>query len=406
MMGVDTKLSRVERPAAGMKMGSLAGVLLNVLLVAFSLGISLLLAEAAVRFAAPQLTYRFPRDLFVADPAVSYRLRPGFHGTASTPEYRTELRVTAQGLRDEREYGAKPAGVTRVLAIGDSFTMGVGVDLENTLVKRVQGLLGADGAARRVEILNGGVAGYSTNQEVTFLDAYGTAFEPDLVVLGFFIGNDIAENGGEPLAVQDGYLGTAHETHSGTLPVSVRRFLGLHSQLYHLLWPIPAPPPRQRSGRGTARGGRARPALRRRRRSRREDLGADLRRPAAPRRARPRARDSRRGGADPRVDAIRAQGMDGVRRLDRRPRDRVRAGRTEQTPCQVLCGARTRRARPTSRLSEPHRSLYAVFSSRPSLDRSRERACCRVAPSLLARATESRGPLMGRDQSSCPWPTS
>lgn len=230
---VETNFSRADERSGG---GS--PLLLNVLLVAFSLGVSLVLMEGAVRLVAPQLTYRFPRDLFVPDPAVSYRLRPGFEGTTHTPEYRTDMRITGQGLRDEREYGPKPADVTRVLAIGDSFTMGVGVDSARTLVKQVQSLLNADGRTRRVEILNGGVAGYSTNQEATFLETYGLAFQPDLVVLGFFIGNDIGENAGEPLAVHDGYLGNAHETQTGLLPVSVRRFLGLHSQLYHLLWPI------------------------------------------------------------------------------------------------------------------------------------------------------------------------
>jgi lysophospholipase L1-like esterase len=194
-------------------------------------------AEGLVRAAAPQLTYRFPRGLFVNDKSVAYRLEPGFSGALETPEYTTAVEITSQGLRDDREYGPKAAGERRVLILGDSFVMGVGVEIEETFVEQIEASLGAGAPVAPVRIVNTGVAGYSTRQELAFLESYGQQFAADAVLLGFFVGNDLAENAGTALQVDDGYLVDAAEP-EGMLPGGLRRFLGVHSQLYHLLWPL------------------------------------------------------------------------------------------------------------------------------------------------------------------------
>jgi len=209
----------------------------NFILSGMMVCVTLVGAEVMVRLLAPQLTYRFPRDLFAADANTSYRLRSGYEGVLDTPEYRTPVRVTSQGLRDDREYLEKADDELRILMLGDSFVMGVGVDLEDTVVEQLEDSLDHRFVNRDVEIVNMGVAGYSTRQALATLEAYGDDLDADLVLLGFFVGNDFSENAGDPLRVDDGYLvnGTRHE---GLIPYPVRRFIKLHSQLYHLLWPI------------------------------------------------------------------------------------------------------------------------------------------------------------------------
>ncbi len=209
----------------------------NLILAGMMVCVMLGSAEGMIRLFAPQLTYRFPRDLFAADASTSYRLRPGYEGVLDTPEYRTSVHVTSQGLREDREYLEKADDELRILMLGDSFVMGVGVDLEETVVEQLEDTLDDRFVNRDVEIINMGVAGYSTRQALATLETYGDDLDADLVILGFFVGNDFSENAGEPLRVDDGYLvnGTRHD---GLIPYRVRRFIKLHSQFYHFLWPI------------------------------------------------------------------------------------------------------------------------------------------------------------------------
>src|SRR6185503_19743940 len=105
---------------------------------------------------------------------------------------RMRITIDSLGLRDVERRVEKPADVTRVLMIGDSFVEAVQVPLESTLTRRLERAL--DGTAgRRVEVWNCGVAGYSTGQELLYLTEVAARFHPDLVVLCFFSGNDVAD---------------------------------------------------------------------------------------------------------------------------------------------------------------------------------------------------------------------
>jgi hypothetical protein len=211
----------------------------NLTLLIASLAISLLAAEGVLRLLAPQRVPRFPRGLFVSDPALGYRLTPLFRGTASTGEYRTALRTDRLGLREDRDYAAKPANTDRILALGDSFTMGVGVESADAFPKVLERLLAAAAPARSVEVVNAGVPGYNTRQERTYLQASGLALQPDLVLLNVFVGNDIHDNLVEDrVKVVDGLLvDDGDATSGGLLPHGLRVALS-RSHLYQLLWPL------------------------------------------------------------------------------------------------------------------------------------------------------------------------
>jgi hypothetical protein len=74
--------------------------------------------------------------------------------------------------------------------IGDSFMEAYQVELEQSLPYLLQESL----ADRRVEVINLGVGGYGTAQEYLYLRDDGLKYEPDLVVLAFFTGNDVQDN--------------------------------------------------------------------------------------------------------------------------------------------------------------------------------------------------------------------
>ncbi len=98
-------------------------------------------------------------------------------------------RHNSKGMRSLRETGyEKLAGVKRVLVLGDSFTWGFGVDDQQVLTHLLQQKTGSG-----IEILNGSVVGYGTDQEFLWLEREGLRYLPDLVVLAFYVGNDYEE---------------------------------------------------------------------------------------------------------------------------------------------------------------------------------------------------------------------
>jgi hypothetical protein len=99
------------------------------------------------------------------------------------------------------EYGERPGeGVLRVLAFGDSFTFASGNvphpdHWPTVLASRLARRLG-----RRVEVLRMGVPATGPAFQLRLWQLEGARLEPDIVVVGFFVGNDFTEH-------QQGLLG-------------------------------------------------------------------------------------------------------------------------------------------------------------------------------------------------------
>ena len=96
--------------------------------------------------------------------------------------------INSHGFRD-RDYAAeKPAGTTRVVVIGDSITFAGLLEADARYTEVLEARMLAEG--RRFEILNLGVGGYDTLNEVAFLERVGLNLGPDLVIVAFCI-NDL-----------------------------------------------------------------------------------------------------------------------------------------------------------------------------------------------------------------------
>ncbi len=108
-------------------------------------------------------------------------------------EFEAEVRINARGLRD-REIGYdNPDGALRILSLADSFGEALQVDLADTYHKQLETQLG-ETLERPVAVINGGVGGWGTDQEAIFYVAEGFRYEPDIVLLAFFIRNDAVNN--------------------------------------------------------------------------------------------------------------------------------------------------------------------------------------------------------------------
>ena len=150
--------------------------------------------EAVLRVLRPQSTLA---RLMMNEPAMfrpsdvlPYELRPGYVGRLKRGTYDVAIRINREGYRSP-EFSPDAKKPVRILAVGDSFTFGWGVEAEDAYPQRLERLLAAQSDAD-VEVINAGfAAGYSPDTYYLFLKNRGLALHPDLIVVGFFVGNDI-----------------------------------------------------------------------------------------------------------------------------------------------------------------------------------------------------------------------
>ncbi|NDA66636.1 MAG: hypothetical protein EBY09_08345 [Verrucomicrobia bacterium] len=211
--------------------------------------VAALLVECAVRVMLGDRIVLFPRYHTGADYGEFKlrRLRPGEHFRHHSRDGDWEFRINRAGLRNDREFARpKPAGVYRVLCLGDSHTQGYEVRQEHTFAMVLERFLNAQGL--RAEVINAGISGFGTAEEVAYLESEGVKWEPDAVVLGFFA-NDYEDNlkaglfelegGGSLKAVKHEHLpGVSVQDKLYAVPGT--RWLGEHSYAYahvfNLVW--------------------------------------------------------------------------------------------------------------------------------------------------------------------------
>lgn len=186
--------------------------------------------EIAVRLMhlAPPLNYQFPG--MVPAPYLPYRPAPDgvWMSPSASGEFSFETRHSSLGIRDVEHGPKKPPGTFRILGLGDSFTYGTGAAFEDTYLVRLERLLNQrPGTHPNVEIIKAGIPRYFPEPERLFLEHYGLAFEPDLVIVTF-IPNDVIDTYMGLDAVKpsdDGFLMTREALELGRLG----HWLFLHS---------------------------------------------------------------------------------------------------------------------------------------------------------------------------------
>lgn len=157
----------------------------NFLLVLGSVFFALLLLEFAMRIgdtplAKPQWTH-----IHRASPVLGFELVPGAVGVGKLGE---TYRINSAGFRGAEVSREKRRDVRRIAVIGDSFTFGAGVDVEDTYPAQLQRLLNQRNL--RSEVMNFGVVNHDMWQHYEMLKERVLAYEPDLVILAIFT-NDL-----------------------------------------------------------------------------------------------------------------------------------------------------------------------------------------------------------------------
>jgi len=166
----------------------------NLLLVLGSVLFVALFAELALRFVFVQ---GGQPDIHRPSSRLGHELVPNldFVHIWDARENQSRIRINAQGFRGRDLPSSAQGDLFRVLLLGDSYTFGYGVGGDATFGAVLErGLNGADHGGAPSVVINGGVSGYSTAQAMLHFEDVAAELEPDLVILNFFVGNDIQEN--------------------------------------------------------------------------------------------------------------------------------------------------------------------------------------------------------------------
>lgn len=160
----------------------------NFALAVASIVVVLLVLELGLRAAGVS----FPA-FYIEDADLGSALRPGAEG-----RFRGEggswTRINSDGMRD-REHGvAKPAGTVRIAVLGDSFAEAMPVEQDQAFWTVMERELARAVPGKKIEVLNFGVSGYGTGQELIMLRRRVWKYQPDIVLLAFFTGNDVRNN--------------------------------------------------------------------------------------------------------------------------------------------------------------------------------------------------------------------
>ena len=121
----------------------------------------------------------------VPDPYLHHALVPNSHAELRQPDFSYIQRVNNLGLRGRDTTVEKPAGTRRILMLGDSFTMGKGVEDNQTFAvlveEKVRAALKACGGGS-VEVLNAGVDSYAPILSRLQFERNLARLSPDLVI--------------------------------------------------------------------------------------------------------------------------------------------------------------------------------------------------------------------------------
>lgn len=127
--------------------------------------------------------FELSHDIY--DPLLGWRTKPNIRNGKTGD---AKLTTNAKGIRSLKDYTYnKPAGITRILLLGDSFTFGEEVADEEIYASRLENSLS------KTEVINMAVHGYGTDQMLLLLQDEGVKYAPDIILLGF-IYEDIDRN--------------------------------------------------------------------------------------------------------------------------------------------------------------------------------------------------------------------
>ena len=147
------------------------------------------------------------------------------------------IETNSSGMRDREHEIQKDADVFRILVLGDSFMEANQVKSQDSFSSLLERRL-REGSGRSVEVINAGVSGWGTDDELTYLTRVGVRYKPNLIIVAMTLHNDVSDNLQEEYhTLWNGQLEERPATlvpwHSFAL-LKVKEWLASHSHVYQI----------------------------------------------------------------------------------------------------------------------------------------------------------------------------
>lgn len=171
--------------------------------IALSLLVAALLIEVVIRVLGLGTAL-----VYVPNPLYGWSHRPSNTFVWVTEGRREQISINSLRLRDREFSYQRQEGRARLLVLGDSFVEALQVPLQASYTKQLEAML--NGTSGATEVINGGVSGYGTDNELLYWREQGHRFSPDVLLLCLYVGNDVRNNF-NPLELVD--AGTLRKPH-------------------------------------------------------------------------------------------------------------------------------------------------------------------------------------------------
>ena len=150
----------------------------NTALMVAAVAVALVLAEAATRLVAPQ---NMSGSWFVVGPrGIMMNRASGTARDVLTPERTAYYEFNSWHQRGREEPDPTAA---RVLILGDSFSFGLGLALDDTYVQSLQRKFDELKGTPRIQLLNASAGGWGTADQLAYLEGFGERLNPSAVVV-------------------------------------------------------------------------------------------------------------------------------------------------------------------------------------------------------------------------------
>lgn len=223
----------------------------RIALAALSSLLCLMLLEVAARALLPRLGFvPFPiaeiRGIMQPDATRGYAYSPRIRRHVVTPDYEIEFETNSLGMRDA-ELDQVPSSAHRLMAVGDSYTQGHGVELVEAWPKQLQARL------PDAYVFNAGVSAYGLREMRATAAHFMPILRPEVVLVGVFVNGYpriddpyivVGDGAGvvqrsmasKVVVADDGYLlPTFNDARLQRLAFAIDRHWRFGSQMMHLL---------------------------------------------------------------------------------------------------------------------------------------------------------------------------